>query len=203
MPAFFVPFSAVTPTGSALLVEGSVSVSEAVSAGTKAAVNEMALLGRVGELLRCRVVNGVLTVAAKVWNRTAIAKVIDRVYAGFTLLCSPADDGLTVEKVSLVDRPDALKKRRGGGQPMDLIFEKGVKLMLSSNDRPAKRPDAVLNEVLPRFKEYGAQIESQAMAKGGQVDPRVRAAYNLAAEELLKYNRKTQAPFRPQWAGPR
>jgi hypothetical protein len=175
----------------------------------QAALEMGALLARgVGELAQCKVVDGILKIAAKIWNRVAISKCVARVYSGFALTCVPADDGLTIERVSLVDHPDALAKRLGGGQPMDLQFEKGVKINMLPSTLPAKRPGApelgsrsVLNEVLPRFKECGAQIER--MAKGGQVDPRVRAAYDRAAEELLKFNRQTQVPFRPAWAGAR
>jgi hypothetical protein len=169
MTALFVPFSEVRGTGSELLVEGSIPVAEAVSAAAVKAVTEMGLLSGVGELVRCRAIDGVLKVAARVWHKVAMSKVVERVYSGFALVCTPtADDELTVDRVALVDHPDALKKRLGGRHPMDLRVAKGVKIMSlpsKMDKRGGPAPDRLVEIMRPRDLTKGAAAERGRIQK--------------------------------------
>jgi hypothetical protein len=174
----FVEFDSVTQTGNGLLCEGSIPTEKmSIAAESDPPLREMAAEEKVGRLRGCSVVDGVLRVAAEIWNRIAVAKAVERVYRGLLLVCVPSGDGeVAIEHAALVDHPDALGKRSGAAPPMALYTDGVTKMSLPNPGRNGGAPQ----------NPY-ARIEVGGINKGA--DER--------AIDLLKYHRRLATPTKP------
>jgi hypothetical protein len=123
----YVPIETCVPSSGGLVVSGSAPLAASVLL-TGRALSEMAGEAPVGEVTDCRIVSGSVYVRARVTAANALAKVQHRVLNTIAVIAAVIGDQLAIERVALVDCPDALGKRSGALLSLPLSIGKGVKM---------------------------------------------------------------------------
>jgi hypothetical protein len=117
----YLPIATIAPAGRGLVVSGSAPVDgSSVSVDGSRDLSEMASSRSVGTVADCRQVGGNLFVRAFVHTAEAMAKVRAGVLGTIAVVASVAGAELMVERVALVDRPQALGKRAGRVFPLNI-----------------------------------------------------------------------------------
>jgi hypothetical protein len=129
---FFLEFDSLTPLGSGLLAEASGPMTAAMVLKANTPINEMGFLQPgVGKVRGCSIANGIVKVAVELWDKIAVSKTAARVYHGLCLVGFAHGDEVTIERVALVDHPEALGKRSGVNPALSLRMDWIVKMSLS------------------------------------------------------------------------
>jgi len=127
----YLPLNTIAPVPGGLIVSGILARRDAAVERVELAdraVAEMTAVEPVGSVADLKLLaDGTLFCRARITAPNAILKVSEGVYRGFALVISR--DGL-VERIALVDRPDAFQKRTGhhpAAAPLPLTFRAEVK----------------------------------------------------------------------------
>jgi|SRR5579884_1755754 hypothetical protein len=186
MTTLYLPLDTVAPAPgglivSAVLARGDAAV-ERITLGERA-LAEMAAVEPVGEISDLRLLADSVFCRARITAPAAILKVSEGVYRGLALIV--AHDG-SVERVALVDRPDAFQKRasRNPAAPMPLNI-KGVHSMSTISMREITE---AIRRADPQHREHVAdRLLTGYLARYG------RAQTAAAIGDVL---RKSAAPAR-------
>lgn len=179
MTVLFLPIDEVVTTGSGLIVSGEITAEQiaGTAAPAGAALTEMAGVAKVGKILSCLASGRFLKLAAEIWDRAAISKVIERVYSGLALNLLP--DGKLLG-CALVDRPDALSMAKRGGSTSPLPLHLGdARLTISINQSESISKMAT---IIPSTSDTENPFKA---IKVGTNEP----AANARAIEMIKFSR--------------
>ena len=142
MTTIFIPIDDYYTNGRSVIVSGAAPFSGAVSADDDLTLAEMTGSPTAGRIIDIEVGSRGLFVRAEITSSPAMAKVIDGVYRGLGVVASlDANGNAVIQRVALVDHPDAAEFSKSSPGWQCLYFAKGLTVNLNksspshSNDR--------------------------------------------------------------------